>query len=471
MSLSRRRFVSSLMASSVAAPLVAQAPQRRPNIVIIYCDDLGYGDLSCYGGRAHTPNLDRMAKEGARFTEWNSASPVCSPSRAALLTGRYPTRVRIPRVLGPLDNQGLPESEKTLAEILKPLGYRTQIVGKWHLGHNVQHLPTKRGFDHYFGIPYSNDMSPKTSPSPGQKNSPPLPLIRDEKVEETEPDQRLLTRRYTEEALRFLDQTGTDPFFLYLPHSMPHSPIFASDRFRGKSPLGLYGDVLAEIDWSVGEVLGALKKKGVDQNTLVLFSSDNGPWFEGSPGRLRGRKGMTWEGGVRVPFIARMPGKIPAGKVHNSFGSMLDVVPTVTSLVGVKPPNAPDGVDQMPVLTGAKKEVERDPVLYFDTWHLQCVRKKNFKLHVARWNVDFYNQGDRINFRLATPELYNLELDPDESYDCSKDHPEIAKELAAYVEKAIPTFPEEVQKAWAESKRNTWENRPGASPKFVPSGA
>ncbi len=287
----------------MCAPLAA-APARLPNIVFIYCDDLGYGDLGCYGSKIRTPNIDRMASEGVRFTQFYSANPVCSPSRAALLTGRYPTRAGVPRVLFPYDKVGLPDSETTIAQMLKPKGYKTMCVGKWHLGHLPEFLPTRRGFDEYYGIPYSNDMNPRV-----------LLHATEAGVETVEQTATLetLTPRYTEQAVRFIERSKGSPFFLYMPHTYPHIPLGASPRFRGKSPLGLYGDVVEEIDWSVGEVLASIRKNGLDDNTLVMLSSDNGPWYQGSPGRLRGRKGMTYEGGVREPFLARFPGRIPKG--------------------------------------------------------------------------------------------------------------------------------------------------------------
>src|SRR5688572_19511916 len=304
----RRQFLA-----SAAGALAAQG-ERPVNVVLIYADDLGYGDLGCYGSSIRTPHLDGMARDGVRFTNFYSANPVCSPSRASLLTGRYPTRVNVPRVFFPYDNEGLPANETTIAAMLKPKGYRTMCIGKWHLGHKPDYLPMKRGFDAYFGIPYSNDMKPPV-------------LLRNEETVEAEATQPLLTKRYAEEAVKFINSAAKGPFFLYMPHTMPHIPLHASEKFRGKSPHGLYGDVIEELDWSVGEVLAALKKNGVDGNTLVLFSSDNGPWYQGSPGKLRGRKGFTLEGGVRVPLLARLPGRIPKGRVIDGIGSTMDILP------------------------------------------------------------------------------------------------------------------------------------------------
>lgn len=435
--LSRRRFLATLAA--VPAP----AAERLPNIVLMYADDLGYGDLGCYGSPLRTPHLDRMAAEGMRFTHFYSGNPVCSPSRAALLTGRYPTRVGVPRVLGPKDVTGLPASETTLAQLLKKRGYRTMCIGKWHLGHLPQYLPTNRGFDGYFGIPYSNDMNPR-------------PLMRNTEVIEEPARLETLTPRYTEEALKFIEQSRHEPFFLYLPHTYPHIPLAASERFRGKSPLGLYGDVIEELDWSVGEVLTALRRYGLERNTLVLFSSDNGPWFQGSPGKLRGRKGGTWEGGQRVPFIARYPGKIPAGRVCHSVASVLDIVPTVARLCQAELPSQPlDGVDIWPLLSGARRELEREVLLYFDNVHLQCGRWGRWKLHVARYNTMAYNPappGGRINLLLPEPELYDLLNDPDESYNVAPQHPDIVAEIRNRMERLLSGFSEEIRQAWEQTK-------------------
>lgn len=451
--LTRRGF---LAGATMLAPTLRSAP-RPPNLVIIFCDDLGYGDLGCYGSSIRTPNLDRMAAEGMRFMEHLSASPVCSPSRASLLTGRYPTRVGVPRVLNPKDTTGLPREELTLAELLKPLGYRTMCIGKWHLGHLPEYLPTSRGFDEYFGIPYSNDMRP-------------TPLLHNMQTVEEPARQDTLTQRYTEHALRFLRESRDSPFFLYFAHTFPHIPLHASPRFRGRSPLGLYGDVIEEIDWSVGEVLGTLKQLGVEDRTLVLFSSDNGPWYQGSPGRLRGRKGSTWEGGVRVPFLARWPGRIPRGRVCHSLTSMMDVVPTFLKLAGAAPPPRPlDGMDIWPLLSGQRQELEREVLLYFDDVHLQCARWGRWKLHVARYNTFAYNPappGGRHNFPVEPPELYDLASDPDESYDVAPENPKIVAKIRSRIERLMAGFPEPIRKAYEETKaRGGSPYTPGALPR------
>jgi arylsulfatase A len=436
----RRQF---LAATSGAAFSSMAAVEKPLNIVLIYADDLGWGDLRCYGSTMRTPNLDGLARDGMRFTNFYSANPVCSPSRAALLTGRYPTRVNVPRVLFPYDNEGLPASETTIAAMLKPLGYRNMCVGKWHLGHKPDYLPMKRGFDSYFGIPYSNDMKPPV-------------LLRKEDTVEAEATQTTLTKRYTEEAVKFIDSAKGGPFFLYMPHTMPHIPLFASERFRGKSPHGLYGDVIEELDWSVGEVIAALKRNGVANHTLVLFSSDNGPWYQGSPGKLRGRKGSTLEGGVRVPLLARLPGRIPKGRVVDSIGSTMDLLPTIAGLTGAKLPSKPlDGLDIWPMLSGKAPSLDREALLYFDGWHLQCARWKNWKLHVARYTSAVYSaapQGGRQNLPLRPVELYNLDLDPAESYDVAAENPKIVAEISSRIERLLPSFPEPVLKAWAETQ-------------------
>jgi arylsulfatase len=448
--LSRRAFLAASAGSLIAQP-------RPANIVFIYCDDLGYGDLGVYGSHIRTPNLDRMAAEGVRFTQFYSANPVCSPARAALLTGRYPTRVGVPRVLNPNDTTGLALSETTMAQMLKDAGYRTMCIGKWHLGHRPEYLPTARGFDEYFGIPYSNDMNPR-------------PLLHNtEKIEEPA-NLETLTPRYTEQAVRFIESSAGRPFFLYMPHTFPHIPLAASSRFRGKSPLGLYGDVVEELDWSVGEVLSTLRRMGLDSNTLVMFSSDNGPWYQGSAGPLRGRKGSTYEGGVREPFLARFPGKIPKGLLCQGVAGTIDILPTVAKLTGAVLPKAPlDGTDIWPLLTGQKNSLDREALLYFDDWNLQCARWGKWKLHFARYNTFAYSPapaGGRMNLPLRPPELYDIENDPMESYDAAPENPGIVKEIQGRVERLRATFPDEVQKAWAETQsRETAVTPAGALPR------
>jgi len=455
----RRCFLKTAAAAALCAPL-ARAAARPPNVVLIYADDLGYGDLGCYGSPIRTPNLDRLAADGVRFTHFYSANPVCSPARAALMTGRYPTRVGVPRVLNPKDTTGLPDSETTMAQVLKPKGYRTMCIGKWHLGHLPQYLPTSRGFDEYFGIPYSNDMNPRV-------------LMRNTEVIEETATLETLTPRYTEQALGFLERSRHDPFFLYMPHTYPHIPLAASERFRGKSPAGLYGDVVEELDWSVGRVLDALKKHNLESNTLVLFSSDNGPWFLGSPGRLRGRKGSTYEGGVRVPFLARWPGRIPKGRVCSGVGSIMDLLPTITRQCDAPLPKNPlDGMDIWPLLSGEKQELEREALLYFDNVNVQCARWRNWKLHIARYNSMAFNPAPaagRVNLPLAAAELYDLTNDPDESYDQAPERPQVVAEIRGRMERLLESFPEDIRRAYTETKsRATAASAVGALPRPAP---
>jgi arylsulfatase A len=451
--LNRRQFLS-----AAASAAVATAATRPPNVVMIYCDDLGYGDLGCYGSKIRTPNVDRMASEGVRFTHFYSGNPVCSPSRAALLTGRYPPRVGVPRVLFPADTTGLPDSEVTIARMLKARNYATMCVGKWHLGHLPPYLPMNRGFDEYYGIPYSNDMNPRV-------------LLHNAETIENPAKLETLTPRYTAEALRFVERSQGAPFFLYMAHTYPHIPLGASERFRGKSPLGLYGDVVEELDWSTGEILGALKKHGLDNNTLVMFSSDNGPWYQGSPGRLRGRKGTTWEGGQRVPFIARFPGRIPGNKMCQGVGSVMDILPTLAGLCGVPAPaNPADGIDIWPLISARKPELERDALLMFDNTHLQCARWKQWKLHVARYNSAVYSPapaGGRVNLPLPAPELYDVVNDPDESYECASEHAEIVAQIRSQIDRLMAGFPENIRKDYEQTKSR--QVKPTAAGNF-PSG-
>lgn len=416
-------------------PLTARGGEekRPPNIVILFADDLGYGDLGCYGHPTiRTPELDRMAAEGLRFTSFYSAAPVCTPSRAALLTGRLPIRSGMCSskrgVLFPDSAGGLPDEEITLAEALKEKGYRTACIGKWHLGHRPRYLPTRHGFDHYFGLPYSNDMdSPKRS-------EPPIPLLRGEQVIEEPAVQETLTERYTGEALRFLEQSRDRPFFLYLPYTFPHVPLHASGEFRGRSPRGLYGDVVEELDSSVGRILGKLRELGLDRRTVVFFSSDNGPWLSqeqlgGSAGLLREGKGTTWEGGMRVPGLAWWPGTIPAGGVSGALASAMDLFPTCLALAGLDPPRdrVIDGADLGPHLRG--EDWSAGPFFYYRGSRLMAARKGPWKLHL-------YTQpgsGGGASWH-DPPLLYHLEEDPSEKYNLARERPEVVAQLRAEME-------------------------------------
>lgn len=421
-------------------------PEGRPNVVIMICDDLGAGDLGCYGSKLKTPNLDHMAKNGARFTRYNTVHPLCSASRAALLTGRYSTRTGTKPVYFPESTDGMNLDEITLANVLHERNYRSMCIGKWHLGSQPAYLPTHRGFDSYFGVPYSVDMSP-------------LPLIKNDTVAEENTDRALLTPRYTEEAIRFIESPSKDPFFLYLAYSYPHIPIDASPRFKGKSKQGIYADSVEEIDWSAGEILNCLQRNHMDENTLVIFTSDHGPWYQGSPGGLRGRKGTTYEGGCRVPFLAKWNGIIPPEQIVDGWASHLDILPTVAAISGAKlPHNRLDGENISHLLTGHRESIEHKPVLYFSALRtgldLQCIRENSWKLRIAQYSNETYvlGSGPGMNLMLAQPELYNLVDDPEESYDLAREQPELVKRLTQEIEDAIRTFPESVYAVYRDLK-------------------
>ncbi|HSB10436.1 MAG TPA: sulfatase [Blastocatellia bacterium] len=432
------------------AMVFAQRVQRGPNIIFIYADDMGYGDLGCYGAKSFkTPYLDRMAAEGLRLTSFYSVSPICTPSRAALMTGRYAARMGIEQmqlanVLFPTDKTGLPQSETTVARALKVRGYATACIGKWHLGSVSPHRATDHAFDYYFGIPYSNDMSP-------------TPIMRNDLVVEEPAKQDTLTRRYTEEAIGFIERAKNRPFFLYLAHNMPHIPLHVSEKFRGKSAGGLYGDVIEELDSSVGEVLKAVKRLGLDRDTIVFFASDNGPWFQGSAGPLRGRKGWTFDGGVRVPGIVRWPGHIRAGRVSDEPVSTIDFFPTALGLAGEQNIAAAsteplDGKSLVSFLAGEKAKAPDNLYLFFDGPYLQTARAGRWKIHVARWNIPRYTAASRQqkNVRLATPELYDMSVDVGESYDVAAAHPAVVSELRLRLTSVLKTFPKEIQDANAD---------------------
>ncbi|MGH9403529.1 MAG: sulfatase-like hydrolase/transferase [Terriglobia bacterium] len=459
----RRTFVKTVagtlavpaMMSSVQAGMAEAADAgsrtRLPNVIIMICDDLGSGDLHCYGSSLKTPNLDRMAQEGVRFTHFNTAHPICSASRAAILTGRYASRSHTEGAYGPSSPVGMDLDEKTLADVLKPSGYKSMCIGKWHLGYPPPYLPTNRGFDSFYGVPWSVDMNP-------------LPLIKDTTVVEANANRYMLTPRYTEEAVKFIDASAGAPFFLYLAYSYPHDPPRASPRFRGHSKLGHQGDAIEEIDWSASQILKAVERNGLDRDTLLIFTSDHGPWFQGCPGPRRGRKATTFEGGERIPFIARWTGTIPGGRVIDEWGSNLDVVPTVASFCGAKlPPKPLDGLDISKLVTGETTQVDRGTILYFAVSHqqqqLECARKGSWKLRIAQGTGEIYINdwlggtcGPKKHFLLPRPELYNLAADPAESYDAAIDYPAIIKKIQQDIEALIPSFPENVVKAYAELK-------------------
>ena len=428
-------------------------PEPPPNIVVIFTDDQGYQDLGCFGAPdIETPHLDQLAREGARFTQFYASQGVCSASRAALLTGCYSNRVGVSGAYFPYATRGLNPAEVTLAEMLKPQGYATAIFGKWHLGDHPDFLPTKQGFDEYFGIPFSNDMWP-LHPANDRFNFDPLPLMEGDSVIQYLEDQSMITTWYTEKAVDFINRKKDQPFFLYVPHSMPHAPLYVSDKFAGKSPRGLYGDVIMEIDWSVGQIVEAIKRNGLEDNTLVIFTSDNGPWLSygehaGSALPLREGKGTALEGGVREPCVMWWPNTIPAGTVVNEPAMTIDLMPTLAALCGGElPANPIDGVDIRPLMMGESIHEPMREAFYF-------YYKAN-ELHAVmsgdgKWKLYLPHTYRSLNGReggkggLPEPyemldmgqELYNLETDISETTDVSDENPEIVQALLQYAEKA-----------------------------------
>jgi arylsulfatase A len=461
--LTRTLLLSCLMTLSLMC--VAQSIKRPPNFVVIFCDDLGYGDLGSFGHPTiRTPNLDRMAAEGQRWTSFYAADSVCTPSRAALLTGRLPIRTGMfsdtRRVLFPDSAGGLPASEITIAEVLKARGYTTMAIGKWHLGSQPQYLPMNQGFGSYFGIPYSNDMDATVkygSPDEYQRimKNPQIeywnvPLMHNEDVIERPADQTTITKRYTDEAIKFITGNRHRPFFLYLAHSMPHMPLFRSQEFVGKSQRGLYGDVIEELDANVGRILDTLRQLRLDRNTLVVFTSDNGPWaiFDeqgGTAGSLRGAKGGTFEGGMREPTIFWQPGTIKPAVVTD-IGSALDLLPTFCHLAGANAPTdrVLDGYDLSAALLGRGRS-PRQTMFYWRGSKLYAVRRGAFKAHFLTKSE--YGNDPEVAHDL--PLLYNLDLYPSEKYDVAKQHPEVIAEIRKIAEehrKAIPPVENQLDK-------------------------
>jgi N-acetylgalactosamine-6-sulfatase len=445
------------------------ADSRPPNIIVIFADDLGYGDVNCFNDDCpfKTPNLDKMASEGARVTDFQVPTPYCAPSRGTILTGRYPFRHTVmgnPAPDAGLSNFGLPSSEITIAEALRSAGYATAAIGKWHLGHKPQWLPRTQGFDEYFGILYSNDMFP-------------VQLVHNEQVVEYPVVQATLTRRYTQRALTFIQDHRDQPFFVYLPHAMPHKPLAASDNFYTPATTGnLYADVIAELDASVGEVFAKIKQLELDDNTLVIFTSDNGPWYGGSTGGLRGMKSTTWEGGLRVPFIARLPGVIPPGNVNSTPTASVDVFPTLCRLAGVALPDDRiiDGRDMMPLLQSSSEPLQQRAIYGMHGTKLSTVRYGKWKLHLRKpsrrpvWNIPIEQWSEWVDPRgpngvtllapyeqpglnqhpgLATGDgpnammLFDLETDRGEQHDVAKQHPDVVAELTLMIQKMSEEVP------------------------------
>lgn len=432
------------MAGSTPTASADAGNDRPPNVIVVFCDDLGFGDLSCFGHPTiRTPELDRMAAEGQKWTNFYVAACVCTPSRAALLTGRLPIRTGMcsdrRRVLFPDSAGGLPASEITIARALKGLGYATHAIGKWHLGHLPEYLPTNHGFDSWFGIPYSNDMDKvnRTDHFTLAENEDftayNVPLMRNTEIVERPADQRTITRRYTDEAIRLIGDHHDEPFFIYLAHNLPHIPLFRSAAFRDKSTAGIYGDVIEEIDHSMGRLRAALEERGIAERTLVVFTSDNGPWLVfkthgGSAGPLRDGKGSTWEGGMREPTIFWWPGHVAPGIIH-AMGSTLDLLPTFVSLAGGTPQDDRplDGADLSPVLLGTGPS-PRDTMFYYHGATLYAVRKGRYKAHFL---TKTSYVGQREPERHDPPLVFDLDLDPAERFDVAADHPGVVAELRA----------------------------------------
>jgi arylsulfatase A len=427
------------------------ADERGPNVIIIFCDDMGYADIGPFGAKGYeTPQLDRMAQQGMTFTDFHVGRSVCSPSRAALLTGCYPVRVGVPGNFGPTSKNGLNPDERTLAEILQSRSYKTAMFGKWHLGHLPEFLPVKQGFDQWFGLPYSNDMWPN-HPDPRNK-FPDLPLMEGSQIINPAVDdevQRNLTTMYTERTVKFIEENKDSPFFVYLAHAQPHVPLFVSDKFKGTTERGIFGDVIAELDWSVGQILDALQHTGIDEKTLVVFTSDNGPWLlygdhAGSAGPLREGKGTSFEGGFRVPCVMRWPGTIPAGSTCGQFAATIDLLPTIAELAGAKVPDDRiiDGKNILPLIKGEKDAKSPHEVFYYYAGrNLQAVRSDKWKLvfphqftKPAEPGTGGKNgKGGKQPIGLS---LFDLQSDVAESVNVAADHPDMVAQLQWLAEQA-----------------------------------
>jgi len=454
-------FLVLLLATETAR---SQKSDKRPNIIVILADDMGYGDLGCYGHPTiSTPELDKMATEGMRLTQCYAGAAVCTPSRAALLTGRFPVRTGVygkGDVFRQNSATGLPHKEITIAEMLKEKGYATAIIGKWHLGSVKEYLPVRQGFDYWFGTPYSNDMGrvfttridpDQPFPAGPRAGAPELPLFRNEEIIEYEPDQRYLTKRYTEEVIKFIRNHKNQPFFTYYASNFPHTPLYASPDFEGKSKRGIYGDVVSELDWSVGQIIQELKNLGIEDNTLVIFTSDNGPWLTqkdhgGSAGLLFEGKNSTYEGGMRVPGIAWWPGRIKANVTSTALFSALDIFPTIARITGSKIPGnlELDGMDQSELLLGTRTSI-RTEIFYYINETLQAVRQDRWKAHFVT-HASYSPEPPRV---LDVPLLYDIEADPGEKYDLARYKPEIVKaltELYNRAKNAIPLPEPEIEK-------------------------
>ncbi len=425
------RGISILSFFLISFSLIAK---DKPNVIIFFTDDQGYADVGCYGAEGfETPHLDQLASEGIRFTDFYVPATVCTPSRAGLLTGRYPKRANLHEaVLFPFSEGGLSQSEYTLAEMFRESGYSTSLVGKWHLGHKPEYMPNNHGFDYFYGVPYSNDMHNHHYKHIDFK-APPLPFYRNEELIESGPDQRYLTKRYTEETIRIIEEKKEDkPFFIYLAQNMPHLPLFVSEKFEGKSELGLYGDVIMELDWSMGEIVKALKKAGEYENTIIVFTSDNGPRV-GSAKPLRGQKAQTWDGGQRVPGIITWPALIPDKQVCGEVVTTMDLFPTLARVAGAKLPKGHtfDGRDILKLWKNPEKAKLKDEPLYFYArdGKPEAVRLGDWKLHISK--TAGWNAGKQGSFPVS---LYNLKEDIREENNLADQYPEKVAEMTRMIE-------------------------------------
>lgn len=430
---------------TIASHHAIQAEEKLPNIVIVFADDLGYADIGCFGAEGYeTPNLDRLAKEGRRFTSFCVSQAVCGASRASLLTGCYANRIGMLGAPSHRSTHGIHKNEMLISELVKQKGYATAIFGKWHLGHHKPFLPLQNGFDEYYGLPYSNDMWPY---HPTSKAFPDLPMYEGNKIvnpKVTPEDQTHLTTDYTKRAVNFINKHADGPFFLYVPHSMPHVPLFVSEKHDGVSKQGLFGDVITEIDWSVGEIVKALKRNKIDDNTLVIFTSDNGPWLSygnhaGSATPLREGKGTMWEGGVREPTVMWWPGKIQPGTTCNELAATIDIFPTIAHLTGAElPKHTIDGENIWPLIAGGDDaKTPHESYAYYWGNSLHAVRSGKWKLHFPHGYRSLAGEPGKDGIpgkyiqKSCGLELYDLEADVSESKDVSADHPDIVKRLQA----------------------------------------
>ena len=485
-----KKILLALAALLISAHTLLAQAAAKPNIILIFIDDMGYGDIGPFGStKNRTPHLDRMAREGMKFTSFYAA-PVCSVSRAQVMTGCYGVRVSIPGVFPPASQHGINAAEHTLGELMKAQGYATMCIGKWHLGDQPEFLPTRHGFDHYFGLPYSNDMMKKSKVN-GQ---PVVPLMRDETVEEllTDDAQNCIVERYTTEALKFITTNKEHPFFLYFPHTAVHTPIHPGKVFAGKSANGRFGDWVEEVDWSVGQVFAKLRELKLDQNTLVMFSSDNGPWLvkgndAGTAGPLRGGKGSTWEGGVREPTLAWWPGKVAAGSVCDAIAGNYDFLPTFVKLAGGTVPTDKkiDGKDISPLLLGQTKESPHEARYYYHGYKLQAVRAGPWKLAIAPQSESMGKGGPAVPASLDKPRLYNLDVEIGERTDVAAEHPDVVQRLkalavkmaaelgdgqpgpevrpAGFVENAVTLYPSEGGGKKGTAKKKGVAKKPGVA--------